>query len=197
MTEVFRENKHIAIDILYSAFKEIGIDNSINYVVKQDESRNKRLRFLMHYLVQDALWRGRIFVSDNADACLLLNYPAPSTIGYALNKLWLNVQLARRTIGISRIGKVLKRQRHLRANHPKEPHIHPIILGVRHEVQNQGKGFRLVQQVMQEMGDPEYPVFIETTTRENIELYNHLGFEIIRETHNLGFPLIYLQYNKC
>lgn len=163
-------------------------------MVKQDRHRASRLGFLMKYLVKTTLIKGRAYISDSGNACLLVYFPKKLSIIDHLKLILLKVQLAIKTIGIGRVVKVIRRQRHIKRFHPRTKHIHPIILGVKQELDGQGSGIRLVTEVLRSEEPLEFPVFIETTTAQNIQLYQSLGFRIIARTEDLDYPLTYLQY---
>lgn len=186
-----RQDEKRAVEILYSAFVNITIENSVNFVVKQDSKRNKRLYFFMKYLFKRTLIKGQVFISDDSKAVLLVEFPKKNINLY--NLLILDIMLIFRTIGIDNIFKVIKREYIIKKNHIKEPHIHPIILGVKKEYQNKGIGVKLINEVFHYFSDSNLPIIIETTTLNNIKLYQYFGFKVIKSTTSLGFPLIFLK----
>ncbi len=190
MFVVSRKHTRLAASVLYSAFKDSKADNSINYVVKQDGKREKRLFFLMYYMVQKAQLYGEAYLSDDRKGCLLVQYPHRSKT--SVRSMWLDLQLLIKTIGITRLFKILKRERHLKKHHPKIPHIHPWILGVEEGEKGKGMGSRLIREVFEAHTDNNLPIIIETTARSNIVLYRRFGFRVYRETEDLEYPLIYL-----
>ncbi|MBT8236835.1 MAG: GNAT family N-acetyltransferase [Bacteroidia bacterium] len=193
MRKLQPSEQQIATDILLSAFTDIPLDNSINFVVKQDARKASRLRFLMHYLVNTTFMKGEVIVNDNNTACLLVLFPTLLTTKQRLRQFWWDLKLVNTTIGWDRVLKILSRQNALRKYHPKEPHIHPLILGVVKARQGKGIGIRLIREVLQAYSDNKLPVVIETTTNENIRLYQKFGFRILKQTEELGYPLTYLQ----
>ncbi len=75
MRKATLKDKELITEILHQAFVDITIPNSINFIVKQDEKREKRLRFLMEYLFLTTIELGEVFISDNKKACILISYP--------------------------------------------------------------------------------------------------------------------------
>lgn len=59
------KDNELITEILYQAFVDISIPNSINFVVKQDLKRKQRLRFLMEYLFLTTFEFGDVFIADN------------------------------------------------------------------------------------------------------------------------------------
>ncbi len=191
MIKATKKDKELIVDILTSAFEPITIPNSINFVVKQDSKRNERLKVLMEYLCDNSLLFGEVFLSDNRKACTLIQYPHTKKI--TLQTVLWDFQLALKCIGLSNVVKVLKREITLKKHHSKEPHIHPMILGTYSEERGKGHGFRLIKQLQEYYKDTTLPVIIETTTKENLNLYEYFGFKIFKETSELQYPLYFLK----
>lgn len=185
------KDKDIVIDILHSAFVDIKIANSINFVVKQDKKRSNRLRYLMEYMFNLCFKFGEIFLSDNNKGCILLMFPHRKRV--SLETILWDIKLAFKTVGLENVVKVLKRESQLKKHHLKEPHIHPLIMGVRKEYQGTGVGPRLIVELLKHYDNNELPVVIETTTDSNLKLYKKFGFKIFKETNDLDYPLIFLQ----
>lgn len=185
------KDKGLVIDILYHAFVNITIPNSINFVVKQDKQRKKRLRFLMEYLFLKALDFGEIYISNNKKACILLLYPHKEKNTF--QNILRDSKLAFTTIGILNMYKVLKREYQLKKHHIKEPHIHPLIMGVQEAYQGKGLGVRLIYEVLDKYKGNKLPCIIETTTKSNLKLYKKFGFYIFNQTTDLGYPLYFLR----
>ncbi len=184
-------DKKTVVDILYSAFVDIKIPNSINFIVKQDKKRNKRLKHLMMYLFNIALYFGEIVISDDNKACIILLFPHQKKTTF--KTITWDIKLAIKTIGFKNILNVLKRERELKKNHLKTPHIHPIIMGVKKEYQGKGCGPRLINKAFNHYTNNKLPIIIETTDPSNLKLYKKFGFNIIKETKSLNYPLFFLK----
>lgn len=185
------QDRSCVVNILHSAFEPIKIPNSINYVVKQDKKRRKRLRILMEYLFDTSFLFGEVFLSDNRKACILVQFPHKKKV--TLKTIKWDLRLAFKCIGFSNIFKVLKRELALKKYHIKDPHIHPIIMAANHEDKGKGFGVRLIMELKKYYENNKLPIIIETTTKENLKLYNKFGFKIFKETHDLDYPLFFLK----
>lgn len=185
------KEKELVVDILYNAFVGINFPNSINFVVKQDIHRNKRLRFLMEYLFLKAINSGEVYISNNKKACILLHYPHQERITF--NSALQDFKLVFKTIGVSNVYKVLKRERQLKKYHLKVAHVHPLIMGVKKEHQGKGTGVRLIFDILRAHQTNKLPCILETTTKSNLKLYKKFGFYIFNETTDLGYPLYFLR----
>ena len=194
MKKVTLKEKDIIVTILVSAFKDITIKNSISFIVKQDHKKLKRLKVLMEYLFITTLSSGEIFINDKENCCILLQDSGKKKT--TLKTILWDIKLALYCIGIENVIKVIKREMILKKHHCKDHHIHPIIMGVKKEYQGLGYGVRLIVELVKHYKDNELPVIIETTTLENIKLYNRFGFKIFKTTANLDYDLTFLKLNK-
>lgn len=193
MRKAIREDKQLVIDILVSAFLPLEGENSINFVVKQDHHRKKRTAVLMGYLFERAFMFGEIFISSNNKACILFNYP--NQIQPNFKTILLDVKLATQCIGLSRVFKILKRERLTNKHYPKENHLRPIIFGVIEAYKGTGTGGRLLLEVKRHFENLKLPVIIDAASEKNVKMYQKLGFKIIKKEESLGFPIYYLRVN--
>ena len=105
----------------------------------------ERMHILMEYLFIRAYYFGEVFISDNNKACILLKYPLKEKI--TIKTILLNLNLVFNCIGLTRVFKILKRQRIAKRNYLKEKHIRPIIMGVIKESKGNGTAARLMLEV--------------------------------------------------
>lgn len=186
------DRDHIA-SILHSAFEPIKDANSINFIVKQDSKRSQRLKVLMEFLVDDCLEFGEILMSDKRNACILVKYP--HTQRFTFKSMLRHIRLAVKCIGLFSVYRVLKRQAVLKKYHIKEAYIHPVIMGATSDVKGLGFGVRLIKELKHNRADNKLPVIIETTTKENLRMYQRFGFVLFKEVQTESFPLYFLRMN--
>lgn len=193
MIKAGKEDRDHIVDILHSAFEPIKEDNSINFIAKQDHKRSDRIKVLMEFLVDDCLDFGEILLSDKRNACILVKYPhtAKTTLAVILRHL----KLAFKCVGLSNVPKVLKRQALIKKHHIKGAYMNPVIMGATSEVRGFGYGARLMKQSMEEKAGYKLPVILETTTDENLKMYERLGFKLIKKVQTKDFPLYFLRLN--
>ncbi|HML37117.1 MAG TPA: GNAT family N-acetyltransferase [Bacillota bacterium] len=67
------------------------------------------------------------------------------------------------------------------------PHLYIDFVGVRTELQGQGRGRRLMNRICGYADERELPLMLFTNTEEDIRFYSSLGFEMIGETHSDKF----------
>ena len=182
------KDRELAIEILTQSFIDVMIPNSINFVVKNDANRSKRLRFLMAYQFDITMMLGSVFFSDDKKACVLYIDQWKNS----LRKLFLEVKLLFNVIGVENLFKVLKREKLLKSFHPKGKFTHLWLMGVVPLEQGKGTGSRLIQETLKVKN--EKLVYLETTTQENLNFYKKNGFKIFHETFELDYPLYFLNY---
>jgi len=188
----YSDKNHI-VTILHSAFEPIHDANSINFVVKQDKKRSKRMRLLMEYLFENCMDYGEVLLSNNRNACILMKYP--HTEKFTLKGFFWQIKLAFGCIGLKNAPKILRRQAILKKHHITEPYIHPVIMGALNEVNGLGIGVRLIKQLIDEYSQNELPVIIETTTDQNLRIYKRFGFEVFKKIETDDFPIFFLRMN--
>ena len=187
------KHKELVVEILVSAFEDYKDDNSINFVVKQDNKRVKRMRILMEYLFEKAITTGAVYLSDDKKCCLLLDYPLSNK--HSFNTIWQTIKLVMSCIGIGRIGVVLRRQQVMKKYEPKEDFVKPLIIGIKKENKGSFTAGGLMLAVMEKYKDQKMPVIIDTVSKYNLRLYQKLGFKLVNKDESLGYPMYLLRLN--
>lgn len=179
-------DKDLIVDILSKSFDD---NQSVNYIVKQDRERAKRLKKLMEYSFDVCYHCGDIFLSDNKKGCALIVLPdrkktTPKSV------LW-DIKLALSVIGLSNIKKAMRRESKINRLHPNEPIYYLWFIGVDPSEQNKGVGTKLLTQVINE-GAKGKSIFLETSTLKNIPRYEKFGFKIYNKL-DFGYELFCLK----
>lgn len=178
-----RTDRTRVVDILSASFDD---NQSINYLIKQDAKRKQRLRHLMEYCFDVCLMEGAICLDEEEVACMLILDSEKK--GNSWRKLLLDIRLVWKSIGVRRIPKVQKREKVLRANHPKEPFYYLWFVGVEPIQQGKGKGNALLQEALKICDEQKRPVYLETSVLRNLPWYERFGFDIFNEL-DLGYRL--------
>ena len=187
MRKALSSQKSLIVDILSKSFDD---NNSVNYVVKQDDIRQKRIRGLMDYSFNVCDAFGEVWISDNQEACALVLLPDKKKT--TLNAVLWDAKLAFSVIGIDRVGKVLSRESKIKAFHPKEPFSYLWFIGVKPELQNKGKGSKLLSEIIEHSERSNRPIYLETSVDRNLPWYKNYGFEIYNSL-NLSYTLYLLR----
>ncbi len=180
------DDKRVA-DILTEAFAD---NQSVNYVVRQDRHRLKRIRRLMQYAVATGHDFGEVWLSDDRTACAITVLPDQKRFTVAAARR--DVRLAIAATGLGNVYRTLRREAQIKAAHPDSPFCHLWFVGVARAAQGQGKGSRLLQTVMDHYHAQQRPIYLETSTRRNLPWYQRFGFEVYGEL-NFPYPLYLLR----
>lgn len=184
-----RTYKDKIVDILSKSFDD---NQSINFIVKQDRKRRERIRYLMDYCFEVCMIKGQIFLSEDHSCCALILFPKRKL--KLLQIIWLDINLAIRSIGFSRIGRVMKREKLIKENHPKSDFCYLWFIGVDPLSQGRGKGTALLSDILQHCDEKSQNVYLETSVLKNLPWYEKHGFEIINEI-DIGYKLFQMIRN--
>lgn len=185
------EQKEKIITILTHSFDQ---NKSTNFVVKQDNKRGKRLRFLIEYSLFNAEKSGFVLLNDTEDTCcLILDSEKKKPFFQAL--IW-DVKLVVKCIGIGRVFKVLKREGAIKKQHPSKPFYHLWYIGVNPELQGHGLGSKMLQKAIQQAKSNNKAIYLETSNPRNFRFYEKHGFEHYFTLKELGYELRFFRINE-
>lgn len=179
--------KELILDILSRSF---DTNQSVNYIIKQDKKRKKRIRELMDYSFELCLKFGDVFVTDDKKACVLVLYPHKKKT--TLKSILLDVKLIIKCLSISNIKKTLKRESLIKKVQGNQSFCYLWFIGVDPEYQERGIGSKLLSNIIKYSQDKNEPVYLETSTLRNLPWYKKFGFEIYHE-EDLGYKLYFLR----
>ena len=115
MIKASYHEKGLVIDILTKSF---DTNQSVNYIVKQDCQREKRVKALMDYSFEVCYLFGDVFLSENKKACALILYPDKKKTTF--KSILLDLKLILNCVGIGNIQKALSRESKIKKLQPKE-----------------------------------------------------------------------------
>ncbi|WP_271769103.1 GNAT family N-acetyltransferase [Aquimarina algiphila] len=180
-------DKKRIIEIILESFKD---NQSVNYIVKQDQKRVKRISKLIEYSFFQGNEFGEIFISEDRNAACIVIFPdQKKTTFYSI--LW-DLKLMAEVIGIRKVRAALKREALLKKNYPKTPYVHLWYIGVDPPHQKKGIGSALLEEVITFCGDK--PIYLETSVVSNLAWYEKFGFECLKIL-DLGYILYLLKKN--
>lgn len=183
--------KQTVVDILYNSFME---NMSVNFVVKQDKRREARIKTLMEYSYFKGVRFGKIYISKDQKACAIILLPSKEKT--TLKSILWDLKLVFKCMGISNVKKVLKRESEIKKHHPNFDFLHLWYIGVDPDFQGQAKGTEMMARIIYDAKELGLPIYLETSNERNFPFYEKLGFKMISEIDNLGYPLkMYLKEN--
>jgi GNAT superfamily N-acetyltransferase len=179
-------DQQLVVNILADSFDK---NQSVNFIIRQDKKRDKRIKALMEYSFQICLSFGEVYLSDDKKACALIIYPDKKKA--TLHSIYLDIILAIECLGINNLFRAMSREATIKKQHPKELMSYIWFIGVESKHQHAGIGSRLLQDVIDESREQKRNVYLETSTLKNISWYQRLGFKIYKEI-DLGYKLFFL-----
>ena len=180
-------DKDLIVQILTKSFEA---NQSVNYIVKQDKKRIKRIEALMDYSFEVCYLFGDVFLSDDKKACALILYPDKKKP--SLKSMVLDTKLIFSSMGLGNIKKAMHREAMIKKLQPKELMYYLWFIGVDPEYQNGGIGSKLLQEIINDSSKKQRAVFLETSTLKNIPWYKKFGFYIYNELE-LTYKLFFLK----
>jgi ribosomal protein S18 acetylase RimI-like enzyme len=183
------EHKSLFIDLLCDSFED---NKSVNYVVKQDEHRKRRIRRLMDYSYEICRAFGDVWIADDLQACALVLYPDKKR--FTLNSAIWDARLALSSVGLNRLGVVLKRQATVKSYHPAEPFTYLWFIAVSKEAQGSHRGTRLLERIIHKSEVEGRPIYLETSVEQNLQWFKKHGFEVFNEI-DFSYPLYMMRRN--
>ncbi len=118
------------LTILTSSF---ATNKSVNYIIKQDKHRMKRIQLLMKYSFHLCLQSGAVFLSDDKKRCAVILYPDKKKTNFK-SVLW-DLRLVLFSIGIKNISKTIRRESEVKKRHPQVPFAYLWFIGVSPDAQ--------------------------------------------------------------
>ena len=180
-------DKNLVIDILTDSFET---NQSVNYIVKQDNKRIKRIRSLMDYSFEVCYSYGEVFLSNNKKACALVLFPDKKKT--TLKSIFLDIKLILSCVGLNNIMKAMNRESKIKAMQHKQLMYYLWFIGVDPKYQNSGIGTDLMDEVIKDSNLKERPIYLETSTLKNLPWYKKFGFDIYNEL-DLSYKLFFLK----
>jgi len=183
-------DKKIVIDILTKSF---DTNQSVNFIIKQDQNRIHRIRALMDYSFDMCFSFGEVFLSDDKNACALILFPDKKRT--TIKSIIWDIKLIWNSVGVANIGKALKRESEIKKLHPDELMYYLWFIGVNPDSQHKGIGTRLLNDISEDSTLTNRSIFLETSTVRNLPWYKKNGFKIYHELE-LGYKLHFLKTDK-
>lgn len=181
------QDKSTVTDILTRSFDQ---NQSVNYVIPQDSKRDRRIQALMHYSFDVCRAFGDVFLSEDRRACALAVRPEKKKT--TLNSILWDARLVLSCTGLGNVGKTLRRETLIKKNQPEGPMYYLWFIGVDPEVQHEGRGSRLLAELIDHSQQLQRPICLETSTTSNLPWYHKFGFDVYAEL-DLGYRLYFLK----
>jgi len=182
-----RSDKDKVVELLRLSFKE---NLSVHFLVGSKPGRDRRLRRLMGYAFEMCFRYGEVWMSEQKEACALVLYPHFK--GFSLYAICLDLYLVFGVIGLKNLGKVMRREKLIHAQHPKSPFCYLWFIGVNPWAQSRGIGSMMLEEIAADAEIAGMPVYLETSALNNVAWYEKRGFRLFHEQY-LGYRLYFLK----
>jgi len=180
-------DKNLIVDILTNSF---DTNQSVNYIVKQDQKRVQRVSLLMDYSFEVCYLFGDVFLSNDKKACALVIYPDKKKT--TLKSILLDVKLILSSVGLKNIKKAIARESMINNIQSKELKYYLWFIGVDPEYYNKGIGSILLDEIIEDSEHKKRPIYLETSMLKNLPWYEKFGFQIYHEL-DLSYKLFFLK----
>lgn len=181
------KDRSLAVEILVNSF---GDNQSVNYIIKQDNKRKKRMTILMEYSFDICYLFGEVYFTDDKSACALVVLPEKKKSTF--KSILLDAKLAVYCMGLGNVTKAMDREARIKSVHPEGLIYYLWFIGVAPEEQNKGIGSKLLSDVINEGLSQGRIICLETSTLINLPWYKKFGF-IIYNTLEFGYKLFCLK----
>ncbi|CAL2078675.1 Acetyltransferase (GNAT) family protein [Tenacibaculum sp. 190524A02b] len=192
MKKATLKHTKLITDILTDSFKE---NKSIINVTRDGKNQLKRINKLMKFFFLNAYYNGDVFLSNDEKACLLMltnGVEHKKSFSVKLLFLYWKLNLFFNVLGVLNVKNVLQREKAINKNHPKENFLHLYYVGVFKEYQGKGIGTQLIKEAINYYNDYGI-VYLETSDKRNLPLYDKLGFEVVNVHSELEITLYILK----
>ncbi|CAL2075612.1 GNAT family N-acetyltransferase [Tenacibaculum sp. 190524A02b] len=192
MKKATLKHTKLITDILTDSFKE---NKSIINVTRDGKNQLKRINKLMKFFFLNAYYNGDVFLSNDEKACLLMltnGVEHKKSFSVKLLFLYWKLNLFFNVLGVLNVKNVLQREKAINKNHPKENFLHLYYVGVFKEHQGKGIGTQLIKEAINYYNDYGI-VYLETSDKRNLPLYDKLGFEVVNVHSELEITLYILK----
>ena len=179
-------DKDLVIQILTKSFES---NPSVNFIIKQDNSKPQRIRTLMEYSFEICFRYGEVFISEDRTGCaLVLLNKKPTTF----RSIWLDLKLILKGIGLRNLRDALDREARIKSIRPKNKMYYLWFLGVLPEHQKKGTGTKLLKEILIRSSEIRLPVYLETSVPNNLPWYKKHGF-VVYDEMQLSYKLYFLK----
>jgi len=168
-------------------------------VVKNDKHVEKRFRALAEHMIDKALRRDALILSDDLTGIAILFEENTGQKESFWSELKADLKLAYKVTGILKGLKALKLQSYVKNQRPKDtPHLYCWFWGIMPESRG-GEGkkipYTMKNEIFRRANEKNLPVYAETRIRKVCVAYKWYGFEVFNEwQHPSGDTMWFMKY---
>lgn len=188
MLKATPSDKDFIVDILVDSFYD---NASVNYIIKQDNRKFKRIKGLMEYSFDLCYSFGEVFYSEDKKACALVMFPDMKKSNLKL--LRLDLRFIFSSLDLHHLKKATSRESKVKSRQEDGLKYYLWFIAVDPVEQGKGIGSKLLQEVIEEGKNSGRTIYLETSNIGNVRWYKKMGFEVYNQL-DLGYLLFFLKF---
>lgn len=169
-------------------------------IIKDDKHKEKRFRYLAEHMIDKAIERDALIVSDDYDGIAILFEEKPSNQVSFLKEIITDIKLAINVTGIKKGLKALKTQNYVKKQRPKnQEHLYCWFWGIMPEARgadNKKTAFKMKNQFVEKSKRTGLPIYAETRIKRVYIAYKWYHFECFHQwQHPSGDTMYFMKYD--
>jgi len=169
-------------------------------IIKDDKHKEKRFRYLAEHMVDKALERDALIVSEDYTGIAILFEEDPSKKSSFWKELITDLKLAYHVTGIKKGLKALKTQTYVKNQRPSDQkHLYCWFWGIMPEGRNVDStktAYNMKNQFMELSQRKGLPIYAETRIKKVYIVYRRYRFECFNEwQHPSGDSMYFMKYD--
>lgn len=186
--------KQDIIDKVTTLLKEIPTSMDI---VKKGGDRHKRFRYLGTHMVEKAIEKDALIVSENGKGIAIL-FRTNKKDNNFWKDIWTELKLVKNVTGLKNALKILKNQNYIKKQRPQEgDYLYCWFWGILADSRGADTqvGKDMKDEFYRRAKEYQIPLYAETRIRKNAVVYQRFGFELFHEwDHPSGDTMYFLRY---
>lgn len=171
------QDRDRVVDIIAESFEG---NPSVNWVIKNDKKRLKRIKVLAKYAFSTVQRRGGVYLSSDEQGVILFYKENDYKEGFA--DYIDQAKLAFGAVGLNRVGSILYRESYKKKIRPRNGEfIYCWFYGVKNDAKGKGAAVELKNYIFSEADRLQLPIYLETSMQKNLIAYKRYGFETFHE----------------
>jgi len=161
------------------------------WLFPEEAARRRKLPAFFRSLLRASMPFGEVYTAADGGCAAIWNPPGTFPMGwYKDARLGLTTT---RLVG-PRITKCARGLMYFASHHPKERHWYLQMLGTDPELQGKGAGSAIIAPVLERCDREHERIYLESSKERNIPFYARHGFEVDREIHVPGGPVVWAMW---
>ncbi|WP_373059804.1 hypothetical protein [Zunongwangia sp. H14] len=188
------EEKEEIIEKVSLLLKEVPSSMDI---VKKGQKRERRFRYLATHMVEKAIEKDALIVSENRKGIAILFKTSKKEESF-WKDLWQEIALVWKVTGIKNAFKILKNQNYIKKQRPQNgEYLYCWFWGILPDSRGADTqvGKSMKDEFYRQAREYKIPLYAETRIRKNAIVYQRFGFELFHTwQHPSGDTMYFLRY---